>query len=279
MSSTSIFVVFRLAKNYSCNITTLITINYLIAALLGFGYFMNFNIRLLSGPKPWFSYAVLLGTLFIIMFYLIGNSSQKAGITVTTLANKLSLVFPVLFSILYFHETISALKYVGLAMAIMAVILTIYKNDIKKTNLLFILLPVSLFIGSGITDSVLKFAQGEKITESESAIFSFFVFLVAFVIATGISFVNKKSKQNKFMHAPTLILGTILGLVNFGSLFFMINALNKSNLNSSLIFALVNISIVLLSAIIGKLAFNEKLSRINISGIFLAIVSIYFLLK
>lgn len=240
---------------------------------------MNFNFRLLSGSKPWFPYAVLLGTLFIIMFYLIGNSSQKAGITVTTLANKLSLVFPVLFSILYFHETISVLKFVGMAMAVTAVILTVYKKDIKKTNLLYILLPVSLFFGSGITDSVLKFAQGEKITESESAIFSFFVFLVAFVIATGISLVNNKSKGKKFNHAPTLFFGTILGLVNFGSLYFMINALNNSKLKSSLVFALVNISIVMLSAVIGKIIFKEKLSRINISGIFLAMVSIYFLLK
>lgn len=241
LSSTSIFVVFRLAKNYSCNITSLITINYLIASFLGFGYFMQFNFRLLSGFKPWFPYAVLLGTLFIVMFYLIGNSSQKAGITVTTLANKLSLVFPVLFSILYFHETISVLKYVGLAMAVTAVILTIYKKDLKKTNLLFILLPVSLFFGSGITDSVLKFAQGEKIAESESAVFSFFVFMVAFIIAAIISIINYKSGEKKFIHSPTLVFGIILGLVNFGSLYFLINALNKSNLNSSLVFALVNI--------------------------------------
>jgi len=68
-----------------------------------------------------------------------------------------------------------------------------------------------------------------------------------------------------------------LGLVNFGSLYFIINALNTSKLNSSLVFALINISIVCLSAIIGILYFKEKLNKLNITGIILAILSLFLL--
>ncbi|NQU53695.1 MAG: EamA family transporter [Bacteroidetes bacterium] len=276
LSSSMIYVVFRLAKNYSCNLSTLITINYLTATILGFLLFQPTNGNLRNNVIQWLPFGILLGVLFIVMFYLIGNSSQKAGIAVTTLANKLSLVFPVLFSLLYFNEKITLLKTTGLITAFIAVFLTVYKKEIKKTNLLFLILPVVIFIGSGITDSVVKFVQAVKINSEEASIFSSLVFLVAFVIGVIISFSQKKTA--KLYHFPTLALGTLLGIVNFGSLYFIINALNKSNLNSSMVFTINNMSIVSLSAILGTFLFHEKLNKINIAGIFLALLSLYFLI-
>lgn len=277
LSSTSIYVIFRLAKNYSCNLSALISLNYLVATMLGFGFLVDYSNFSVSGIKSWLPFAILLGTLFIGMFYLIGNSSQKAGITVTTLANKLSLVFPVLFSLVYFGEQISIIKYFGIFTALIAIALTIFKPEIKRTNLLYLLLPISIFIGSGITDSVVKYAQAVKINHSESAVFSGFVFLIAFVISVAINLFRRDANL-KTIHSPTLTFGTLLGLVNFGSLYFLINALNKSSLKSALVFAVVNISIVLLSAVTGRFLFNEKLNKINVAGILLAVVSIYFLL-
>jgi drug/metabolite transporter (DMT)-like permease len=249
----------------------------LVATVLGFLLFQQTNYNFSSALKIWLPFAFLLGLLFIIMFFLIGNSSQKAGITITTLANKLSLVFPVLFSIIYFNEQINFIKYIGIATAFVAVLLTLYKTDFKKNNQAYILLPLIIFIGSGITDSVVKYAQTVKINSSESAIFSSFVFLFAFIISIAV-FVFKGKMQFKKLNIPTLFLGFLLGLVNFGSLYFILIALNKSNLESSRVFALVNMSIVVVSAISGKFLFNEKLSKINTAGIFLALISIYLLL-
>jgi drug/metabolite transporter (DMT)-like permease len=275
-SSTMIYVVFRVAKSYSCNLTPLITINYLTATILGLLLFKPTNGNIWNNAVQWLPFGILLGILFIVMFFLIGNSSQKAGITVTTLANKLSLVFPVLFSLLYFNEQITLLKIIGLITAFIAVFLTVYKKEIKKTNFLFIILPVAIFIGSGITDSVVKFVQASKITAEEASIFSSLVFLVAFIIGLFVSFLQKKSQR--FGHYPTIFLGILLGAVNFGSLYFIINALNKSNLNSAMVFTINNMSIVALSAILGTSIFHEKLNKINVAGILLAILSLYFLL-
>ena len=132
-----IYVVFRLAKNYVCNLSTLITINYLTATVLGFLLFNSADSNIWDNSLTWIPFGILLGILFIVMFYLIGSSSQKAGITVTTLANKLSLVFPVLFSLLYFNEKITTLKTIGLVTAFVAVFLTVYKKELKKTNLIY----------------------------------------------------------------------------------------------------------------------------------------------
>jgi multidrug transporter EmrE-like cation transporter len=75
-----------------------------------------------------------------------------------------------------------------------------------------------------------------------------------------------------------LLLGFLLGAANFGSLYFIIKALNKSNLDSSLVFALNNMSVVALTTILGTLLFKERLNKINFVGIALAIISLYFLL-
>lgn len=270
-----IYVVFRLSKNYNCNLSTLITINYLTATILGLVLFNQASQINLSHSFSWIPFGILLGILFIVMFYLIGNSSQKAGIAVTTLANKLSLVFPVLFSLFYFNEKITLLKTVGLISAFIAVFLTIYKKELKKTNFIFIVLPVSIFIGSGITDSLVKFVQAVKINPEEASLFSSLVFFIAFIIGSFISLIKKENI--KINHSPTLFLGILLGAVNFGSLYFIINALNKSELKSSMVFTINNMSIVTLSAILGTFLFHEKLNKINLVGILIAILSLYLL--
>lgn len=275
-SSSMIYVIFRLAKNYSCNLSLLITINYFTATVLGLLTYNSGVSSIWNRSVQWFAFGILLGLLFIAMFYLIGYSSQKAGITVTSLANKLSLVFPVLFSLLYFNEKITIVQTLGLIGAFVAVFLTIYKKELKKTNFIFIVLPVVLFIGSGVTDSLVKFVQAIKINSAEVSIFSSLVFLVSFVIGTIISL--PQIKTIKFNHFPTFILGTLLGTSNFGSLYFIINALNKSELTSVTIFTVNNMSIVALSAIFGTFFFHEKLNKINIVGILLALLSLYFLI-
>ena len=277
LSSSMIYVIFRVAKNYNCKLQSLITINYLAASLLGILLFHPFA----DGNNPlvlphWMPFAVILGILFIAMFYLIGYSSQKAGITVTTLANKLSLVFPVTFSLIYFNEHLSTIKAIGIVTAIIAVGLTVYKKDKAKINLIYIGLPLSIFFGSGLIDSIVKYVQAVKISDDETSLYTILVFAVAFICGIVVSAITKTYRQR--LNPATLILGTLLGVVNFGSLYFIIKALNKSGLESSLVFALNHMAIVALTTILGTLLFKERLNKINFAGVILALISLYFLL-
>ena len=248
-----------------------------MASILGVGFLMKFDIHPFIENNQWLPFGVILGVMYILMFFLIGTSSQKAGITVTTLANKLSLVFPVFFSLFWFDEQITTSKYFGIAAAISAVMLTLYKKDVKKTNFFYFVLPIAIFFGSGFIDSFIKYVQALQITNELSTAYSSFVFFIAFLC--GIVITIFKSLNNKSrLHIPTIVLGTLLGLANFGSLFFILQALNNSNLESSLVFALNNMMIVALSAIFGFFIFKERLNRINVAGIVLAILSLYILL-
>ena len=278
LSSSVIFITFKITERFKTNLVKLITVNYLVAAILGFS-FNRYPISILNAfSSKWFPYALLIGLSFILMFFLIGYSTRRSGVAVTTIAGKMSMVIPILYSMFYFSESSTLVKVSGLSLAIVAVFLTSYRPLGKKNSLILVALPLSIFLGSGITDSIVKYAQTYFIPNSMSLLFSAVVFLTALVLGLLFIILKPKSVSNTISIAE-LIGGTILGIANFGSLYFFIKALNNSKLDSSIVFGLNNICIVLFSILIGSFVFKEKLSKVNFAGILLAFAAILILMK
>jgi drug/metabolite transporter (DMT)-like permease len=277
ISSSVIFITFKITERFKTNLLNLITVNYLVAAILGFS-FNRYSISFLNVlSSKWLPLALLIGFSFILMFFLIGYSIRRSGVAVTTLAGKMSMVIPILFSILYFSEKSTILKGSGLTLAIVSVFLTSYRPLDKKNSLILVMLPLAIFLGSGITDSIVKYAQTFYIPNNISLLFPAVVFLTALIL--GLLFILlKPGSASKNITVAELIGGTILGIANFGSLYFFIKALNNSKLDSSIVFGLNNICIVLFSILIGSLVFKEKLSKVNFAGILLALAAILILM-
>jgi len=278
LSSSVIFITFKVTERFKTNLIKLITVNYLIAAILGFS-FNRHPISILNiFTSEWLPYALLIGFSFILMFFLIGYSTRLSGVAVTTIAGKLSMVIPILFSILYFSEKTTVLKIAGLLLATIAVLLTSYRPIDKAKNIKLIVIPVAIFVGSGITDSVVKYAQTYHVPNSLSLLFPAVVFLTALIL--GLVFILIKPKSvSKNISIAELIGGTILGVANFGSLYFFILALNNSKLDSSVVFGLNNICIVLFSILIGMVMFKEKFSKVNFAGVLMAVIAILILMN
>jgi len=278
LSSTLIFLTFKITDRFKTDLVKLITVNYLVAALLGF----SFNHYPDSPEKilfsPWIPYAILIGILFICAFFLIGYSTRHSGIAVTTIAGKMSVVIPILFSIFFFSEKASFLKTIGLVLAIAAVFLSCYRPLNKIANIWLTALPIAIFIGTGIADSTVKYAQTRFVSNDMSLLFSAFVFLIALICGILYMLLSKKS-SSKLISIAELTGGSILGIVNFGSLYFFIRALNSSWLESSVIFGLNSLFIVLLSVLIGAGLFHEKLSKVNFAGIIMAVLAILILMN
>jgi drug/metabolite transporter (DMT)-like permease len=278
LSSSVIFITFKVTERFKTNLIKLITVNYLVAAILGFS-FNRHPISILNAlSSEWLPYALLIGFAFILMFFLIGYSTRLSGVAVTTIAGKLSMVIPILFSILYFSEKTNTLKISGLILATFAVLLTSYRPIDKAKNVKLIILPIAIFLGSGITDSIVKYAQSYHVPNSMSLLFPAVVFLTALIF--GLIFIILKPKSiSKNISIAELIGGSILGIANFGSLYFFILALNNSKLDSSIVFGMNNICIVLFSILIGFALFKEKLSKVNFAGVLLAVIAILILMN
>ncbi len=278
LSSTSLFVIFKLLDKFKIETFNVIVLNYLIAAILGFIVNTSFTLEnYTQSLSSWYLPAVIIGILFILMFFVIGKSAQVIGIGITSVASKMSVIFPIVFSILYFSENLTTYKVAGVIIALAAIILTVFKkSNGTKINPQQIYLPIVLFVGMGFIDILIKIAQNNYIEENDTAIFTSTLFTISFITGVIISFF-KKGVLKAYAKPKVLLSGFILGIVNFGSIYFLINALNTNILDSSAIFGINNIGIVGLSIILGLAFFKEKLSTLNWIGIILSIAAIYLL--
>lgn len=276
LSSALIFILFKLIDKFKAFTFQSIIINYLVAFVLGLSLSSDWVNLPQVYEKSWFSLSLILGILFIVTFFFIGVSSQKAGISITTVACKMSVIVPVAFSILFYSEVVTSVKLLGLGVALLALLLTIWRKPEKKQEVFIVFLPLILFIGIGVIDTLVKYAQQDYVKDDVSffTAVSFGVSLMAGLIAGVI----RKNFLKGFRNIPTVIFGAMLGMANFGSVYFMINALNKSGLESSVVFGLNNIGIVTISVFIGLIFFKEKLKIINWIGILLSIIAIWLLM-
>jgi drug/metabolite transporter (DMT)-like permease len=280
LSSTAIFVTFKTINRLQIPAFPVIVINYLAATLLGLLIYSG-DAGLSSIPgSPWLPISIIIGVMFILMFFLVAFSTRKAGISVTTVASKMSVIFPIVFSLIIDPgDQLTMLKSIAVITALGGVILTVYKadGDLPEKSVVFI--PLLLFVGMGLVDSLVKLAQQSYVRDDETALFSAILFLNAFF--SGIlALLFYRKYLPLFLKAKVWAWGLLLGCVNFGSIYFLVRALHYNSpsdtqMDSSVIFGANNISIVALSVLVGLLVFREKLKLINWIGIMLSAVALF----
>lgn len=273
LSSTLIFVAFKLFDVYKVQTLYAIITNYVVACLVGlFLYEGNVNVAQLTSTS-WYWGPIALGVLFITIFNLMAKSTQVSGVSVTSVATKMSLVIPVVVGVVIYKEELSLLQIIGIVLALLAVYLSSQKEKGITINRKDLLLPLLVFLGSGIIDTSIKYFEEEHLTDQEIPIFSSMVFGCAAL--TGLIFIGIKSFKTPLRVNFRNILGGIaLGVPNYFSIFFLIRALRSDMLNSAAVFTLNNVAIVMLSTVLGILLFKERLRPKNWSGVALAVLSI-----
>lgn len=279
LSSTGIFLVFKILDQKKLPPYPVILINYLVATIIGFA--LNSGKVTLSELVRinWIPLSILIGFLFIVMFFVVARSSSEAGISITTVASKMSVVFPISLSIfLEPLDVLSFIKAIAILAALLGVMLTVYAPAGNIEGRKKILIPLLLFVGMGIVDSLVKFAQHKYVSDPDTALFSAVLFAMAFI--TGIIILPFRGKGlSEFSRKGIWLWGILLGVVNFGSIYLMVSALNfvtdaGNQIDSSIIYGANNIGIVSLSVLSGLIFFREKLSLINWIGIGLSAVAI-----
>jgi len=274
-ASTLIFVIFRLFASYNINTLQAIVVNYFVACSCGVIGYQN-SIELSAIPQyNWFYYTLALGALFIIVFNLMAITTQHNGLSVVSVATKMALVIPIAFGLWYYKEPLGPFKAAGIVLALIAVYLVAVKKDssiiLQKKNLVF---PVLVFLGSGLIDTSLNFLQNDFITDkSLIPLFSSTIFLTAGVIGIMV-LVAQKIKGVLVLEFKNIIAGIVLGIPNYFSIYFLVKALRSDLFDSSGIFTINNVGIVIISTLLGIVFFKEQLSVKNWIGITLAVISI-----
>lgn len=273
LCSSLIFVIFKFFDVYKIQTLYAIVTNYIVASLSGLFFYKEKVVVAEVYHSSWFWGTLALGGLFITVFNLMAKTSQKIGVSVASVATKMSFIIPVIIGVLLYQEALSFLKIIGIIIALIAV----YFASVKETSIAIsknkLLLPVLVFLGSGIIDASLNYFRETKLATTEFPLFSSTVFAAAATIGILFILINSFKKPFK-INLRNIAGGIILGVPNYFSIFFLLKALQNDALNSASIFTINNVAIVMFSTILGIVLFKEKLSVKNWSGIALAIFSI-----
>jgi len=282
--SAGVFVVMRLFERFHLDNHQALSWNYLVASGIGF-LTCDHTISVSdTAVQPWFKLSLLTGFWFIFTYLLMTRSTQRSGVTVTSLSSKLSVVLPTLAGVLLFHEKLSLTAGVGIVLALAALVMVI--GGRKKTasevesakenrRWALVLLPVLIFFGTGIGDILMKLT--EQLNQADDMTFMIaFIYFVALLFGIAIVVYDLSTGRSKWAWKNALG-GLVLGLVNFFSTFSVYQAMRT--FDNVVLFPLYNIGVVSVTALIGLFFFKEKLTWKNYLGLGLAVIAVYLITK
>lgn len=269
-------ICFKLFGRWKVNTFNAIVINYTVCLFLGFLLDPNGTIpfSIQNIQTPWFKYDLLLGLLFITGFNLTAHAIQKAGITLTTMMQRMSLITTVSFTVIVFHERFGWPAFCGLLLALLAIAainqtgtsISFHKPG-KYTPLLFLVLLLSSAI-----EIILFYVEKSGLVGEKQMAFTTHGFGCAAILGwlmMGWLWIKRKNSISR----RDIYAGILLGIPNYFSIYLMLVMLNQG-WKGSIMYPMLNVSVLLLSTIIAVIGFREKLNRLNWIGIGLAALSI-----
>ena len=188
--------------------------------------------------------------------------TQKVGISITTVANKMSLIIPVSAAIVLYEDKLTFVKVIAFLLALVGIYLSSTKAGQLSFDKRYLWIIIIIFLGQGISDAIFNdFAQ--NFPNDNGYLFFMTLFFVA--SATGLIIyilkaINKKQKR-KFK-LKNVIWGFIFGIPNFFSLVFFLQALANTTLDSSVVFPLVSMGIMVSSSILEYFYSKRNLTKI-----------------
>lgn len=282
-------IVFKIFHRKDIDANQAIFFNYLTAFVLGVLFSLGGGVVVNPLKADWLVDVIILGFIFMAGMVMLSASTRRVGVAISTVCSRASMVIPIIVSYMFIEGSAKP-KWLLICLVLVAMTLTIWSDKPEgghKYTLLDILAPVTVFLMFGASNSYLKVLQhrvtvndtaaglSEQVINSEISLVTASVFFVAMLMCIFSFF--KKSEDGK--RSPLLLKnvmgGVVLGFVNYFCTYTLM--LSMKTIDSSFLFPVHNIGIVAIGAIVGWLAFNEKLKPHQVVGIVLAAVSIALL--
>lgn len=275
----TIGVIFKYYKEYGVDNLQAIIVNYFVCVITGTIVYMKPVVTFDVFTQPWFPFALICSFLFITIFNVVALAVQKLGILITTLFQKMSLVFPTIFGIIVHTESTGVYKMIGLALAFLSIFLINYSPGIKlnRKQLLGLgsLLALATFVGSGLIELLLYHVKVNNLTTGQDIQFTSTLFFLAGI--NGLIFFGIKAlRERPTLESKNLIGGIALGIPNFFSIYWILVLLDRG-WEASALFPMLNVGILVLNAAIGVVAFKESLGIVRLIGLVSAMAAIILL--
>lgn len=276
LTNAAIYLIFKWFGKWNIRLFEAIVANYITAFTIG-----CFNVPDLSSAietartlPTWTVGGLCLGVVFISIFYLMAITAQKVGVSVTTIASKMSMALAVILMVLIDpNEYLGWMKSLAIALALAGVVLASLKEGEEKFRWRFLFWPLLILVGSAVIDFGVAHFSSMAANENEKALYACLSFGTAAVV--GLIGVIKHLFTKGYTIRPIdLLAGVGLGTVNYGSIYFLVMAYNSGIFPKSSLLPINNLAVVMLGALGAIVFFKEKLNKWNWLGLAFSVVSI-----
>ncbi|MDM1756416.1 MULTISPECIES: DMT family transporter [unclassified Acinetobacter] len=268
LCSVLVSILLKIAKNKGYDALQMITWNYAIASVLGYLWFKPDFAHISIAQTPWWL-IVVLGIVLPSIFLCLAKSLHTAGILKTEIAQRLSVVLSLFAAYFFFQEQFNLLKIIGVVLGIGAVLCLIVSkatSDVSPTTKQGIFYLLSVWMGYALVDILLKYTSSLGL---QFAVTLNLMFIFAFVCSVLYLLFKKAQWQTK-----NILGGAVLGILNFANIALYVKAHIMLKDSPAVVFAGMNILVVLFGVIAGLLIFKEKLKGLTVLGLIFGLVGV-----
>jgi drug/metabolite transporter (DMT)-like permease len=272
-------VIFKGFAHYKVDNLRAIILNYFVCVVVSSLFIGTWSVTFSVVSEPWFYHSLVLASLFIVGFNLLAIAFQKAGISLTVMLQKMSLLMPVFFAVLLFGEPWTLLHVAGILMAIVAVVLVNLPGSdadesSRRLGWNILIYPVLVFLLSGLIEIILYHVQAGGYLGNSGIQFTATSFCIAGIM--GFVFLLLQNGLSRLFSPRDVAGGIILGIPNFLTIYLLIYLLGEG-WAGAVLFPLNNVSILLLTSIVGYLFFKEKVGTMKLIGLLAGTLAIVLL--
>lgn len=268
--SVIVSILLKFAKAQGFDALHMIVWNYASASVLCFLWFKPDLQHVSIINTPWWL-IIALGILLPSVFLCLAKSLQYAGIVKTEIAQRLSVVLSLLAAFFIFQEQFNTLKIIGIVLGVFAVLSLLFSHQHDKTGqsstkqaMLYLAL---VWFGYALIDVLLKYTTGLGL---QFAVALNLMFICAFILSLAHIAMTTKTVGNR----KNILAGMGLGLLNFANIALYVKAHMLLKDTPAIVFAGMNILVVVLGAFSGLIIFKEKLTPTTALGLTLGLASV-----
>ena len=277
LCSVLVSVLLKLARRLDVDVGQAIAWNYVVAAVASALVFAPPPSTLRAATAAW--PALLgLGLLLPTIFLALAGSVRHAGIVRSEVAQRLSLLISLLAAFVLFGEPLSAVKGWGVAAGLLALASLTWRPALAGDapgGAGRWAYPLLVFLGFGVIDVLFKRVAGAGVPLGAALLAMFVLALLVSLVLQG----WRLARGTASLGVRSLAAGLLLGLLNFGNILFYLRAHQAVPGRPALVFAGMNLGVVALGALAGLVVFRERLSRVNLAGLALAVLAIALLAR
>ncbi|MBR2044724.1 MAG: hypothetical protein IJ958_01150 [Agathobacter sp.] len=267
-SSAAISILMRASEKYVKNEMGMFMANYAVCMLMSFLFMKNMaQVGQLgsSAGRVALVLGILSGVMYLANFLFYKYNMKHNGIVMSATFMKLGVLVPTIMAVLVFKESLSGFQFVGIMVAISAIVLIHFeKNAFSESKHMVGLLLLLLL--SGLTDSMANVFEKLGNADTKDA-YLLVTFGMAFLI-TVLLIIFRKIRVGK----QELLFGALIGIPNYFSSRFLLLALEE--IDAVLVYPTYSVATMIVIMLAGVCVFHENMSKKKFLAVGMIIVAL-----